>query len=79
MATDSFEATSLRGEPLAAPTFPDDIRVRLEARLMEARTAYARQPDDADALLLFNDGLYLNAHSVDFPGGHVRGQLGANK
>lgn len=52
MATDGFEATSLRGEPLAAPTFPDDIRVRLEARLMEARTAYARQPDDADALLL---------------------------
>lgn len=52
MATDGFEATSLRGEPLAAPTFPDDIRARLEARLVEARTAYARQPDDADALLL---------------------------
>jgi len=52
MASDDFEAQSLRGEPLAAPTFPDDIRARLEARLADAQAAYTRQPDDAGALLL---------------------------
>ncbi len=34
---------------------------------------------DADAVLLFNEGLYLNSHSAAFPGGHVRGQLTGNK
>ena len=53
MATDNFEATSLRGEPLAAPIFPDEVRDRLEVRLAEARSAYERRPDDADSLLLY--------------------------
>lgn len=52
MDMDNVEATSLRGEPLHAPTFPDDARVRLEAQYAEARAAYASQPDDADAILL---------------------------
>lgn len=34
---------------------------------------------DADALLLFSDGLYMNAHSTVLPAGVVRGQLSANK
>lgn len=34
---------------------------------------------DADALLFMSGGGYLNAHSVLFPGGEVRGQLGPNR
>lgn len=46
------EATSLLGEPLHHPTFPDGVRERLEAQVAEARAAYAAAPDDVDALLL---------------------------
>lgn len=34
---------------------------------------------DADATLLLTRGLYLNAHSIGFPTGEVRGQLLGNK
>jgi hypothetical protein len=34
---------------------------------------------DADALLLLNKGLYLNAHSPGFPTGETRGQLLGNR
>ena len=49
---DNVEATSLLGEPLHRPTFPDAVRERLETQLAEARTAYNAAPDDVDALLL---------------------------
>ncbi|MDQ6603188.1 MAG: hypothetical protein M3Z19_10725, partial [Chloroflexota bacterium] len=48
----TIEATSLLGEPLYRPTFPDDVRERLEAQLAEARVAYEAAPDDLDALML---------------------------
>ncbi len=47
-----IEATSLLGEPLHRPIFPEDVRERLEAQRAEARAAYAMTPDDVDALLL---------------------------
>ncbi len=47
-----IEATSLLGEPLHRPTFPDDVRERLETQRAEAQSAYAATPDDGDALLL---------------------------
>lgn len=49
---DTIEATSLLGEPLHRPIFPDDVRERLETQLAEARAAYEMVPDDVDALLL---------------------------
>lgn len=48
----TIEATSLLGEPVYRPTFPDDVRERLEAQLAEARAGYEDNPDDLDALML---------------------------
>lgn len=45
------EALSFAGQPLFAPAIDDDVRVRLERDLAEARAAYERDPDDADALI----------------------------
>jgi len=49
---DTIEATTLLGQPLHRPTFPDDVRERLEAQLAEARAGYAAVPESADAILL---------------------------
>jgi tetratricopeptide (TPR) repeat protein len=45
------EAQSLLGQPLAAPTLAPEDAARLEAQLAAARDAWARNPDDADALI----------------------------
>jgi tetratricopeptide (TPR) repeat protein len=45
------EAVSLLGTPLYAPELPLEQRQRLEAQLAEAYAAYARDPEDADAIL----------------------------
>lgn len=45
------EALSFSGQPLFAPAIDDDVRGRLERALAEARAAYERDPDDADALI----------------------------
>lgn len=45
------EATSLLGEPLYRPAQDSATRARLEANLAEARAAYDRAPDDADAII----------------------------
>jgi tetratricopeptide (TPR) repeat protein len=47
------EAVSLLGQPLYPPELPLDTRQRLEAQLAEARAAYERNPDDADALIWY--------------------------
>ena len=47
------EAVSLLGQPLYPPEQPIETRQRLERQLAEARTAYERNPDDADALLWY--------------------------
>lgn len=44
-------ATSLLGTPLAPPSLASGERARLEAELEEALAAWARNPDDADALI----------------------------
>lgn len=51
-SADEIEATSLLGEPLHRPAFPEDVRERLERDLAEATAAYAAAPDDVDALLV---------------------------
>ncbi len=48
----TVEATSLLGEPLERPIFPDDVQERLTAQLAEAQARYELHPDDVDALLL---------------------------
>jgi predicted Zn-dependent protease len=45
------EATSLFGEPLAAPPLPPDIQVDREAKLAAARAEAETHPDDVDALI----------------------------
>src|SRR5690606_8383587 len=45
------EALSLLGQPLFAPAIDGDARRRMEAQLAEARAAYERQPNDADAII----------------------------
>ena len=50
-APGSPEAISLLGAPLYAPELPLEQRQRMEADLAEAYSAYARDPDDADALI----------------------------
>ena len=50
--TDEIEATSLLGQPLQRPVFPDDVRERLAGQLAEAEAAYAAAPESADAILL---------------------------
>ena len=47
------EAVSLLGTPLYSPELPLENRQRLEAELAEARRAYERDPDDADAILWY--------------------------
>ena len=47
------EAVSLLGTPLYSPELPLEGRQRLEAELAEARRAYERDPDDADAILWY--------------------------
>jgi tetratricopeptide (TPR) repeat protein len=49
---DEIEATSLLGQPLQRPVFPDDVRERLAGQLAEAEAAYAAAPESADAILL---------------------------
>ena len=51
-AVDSpVEATSLLGEPLRRPVQAPETRARLEHDLAQARAAYDRTPDDADAII----------------------------
>jgi tetratricopeptide (TPR) repeat protein len=45
------EATSLLGEPLSAPTLPEDVAAARQADLAAAEAALAEAPDDADALI----------------------------
>lgn len=45
------EATSLLGAPLYAPELPLEARQRLEADLNAAYEVYARDPDNADAII----------------------------
>lgn len=45
------EVRSLLGQPLAAPAIAAKDRAQMEARLAEARTAWTKNPDDADALI----------------------------
>lgn len=45
------EALSLLGGPLFAPAIEPEARGRMEMQLAEARAAYERQPNDADAII----------------------------
>lgn len=45
------EATSLLGSPLFPPASADDVRAMMEADLAGARAVWARNVDDADALI----------------------------
>lgn len=45
------EVRSLLGQPLAAPAIAAQDRAQMEARLAEARAAWTKNPDDADALI----------------------------
>lgn len=45
------EALSLLGRPLFSPPLPDEVRERLERDLAEARSAYDRNPADAEAII----------------------------
>lgn len=47
------EARSLLGQPLYAPELPLETRQRLEAQLAEAKAAYDRDPEDAEALIWY--------------------------
>jgi tetratricopeptide (TPR) repeat protein len=51
-AHDEIEATSLLGQPLLRPVFPDDVRERLAGQLAQAEAGYAAAPESADAILL---------------------------
>jgi tetratricopeptide (TPR) repeat protein len=48
---DGREATSLLGKPLLRPEVSAENRARLEKDLADARAAYTRSPDDADAII----------------------------
>ena len=51
-ATESpVEAISLLGEPLLRPSPSPEVRERLERDLAQARAAYDRSPDDAEAII----------------------------
>jgi tetratricopeptide (TPR) repeat protein len=45
------ETLSMLETPLYAPSFPRDVRTRLEAELTSAKAAYAKDPKNADAAL----------------------------
>jgi tetratricopeptide (TPR) repeat protein len=45
------EALSLLGQPLAAPSIPDDTRRKLEADLAETRATYNKDPNNVDAII----------------------------
>lgn len=45
------EAISLLGKPLVPPALPEAVRQGHEARLAEARRAFDRAPNDADAII----------------------------
>ena len=45
------ETLSMLETPLYAPSFPRDVRARLEADLESAKTTYAKDPQNADAAL----------------------------
>src|SRR5690606_39233614 len=46
-----YEALSLLGEELHAPELAEERRIELERQLEEARAAYERDPNDADAII----------------------------
>jgi tetratricopeptide (TPR) repeat protein len=50
-ASSAPEAVSLFGEPLVSPELPPEIRADREAKLAEARAAWEKSPDDADAVI----------------------------
>jgi tetratricopeptide (TPR) repeat protein len=59
--SDGREATSLLGLPLMRPEIAETNRARLERELADARAAYERNPDDADAIIwLGRRTAYLN-------------------
>jgi tetratricopeptide (TPR) repeat protein len=59
--SDGREATSLLGHPLMRPEITESNRARLEKELADARAAYARNPNDAEALIwLGRRTAYLN-------------------
>jgi len=45
------EAISLLGDPLVRPALGDDARMRLEANLAAAQSAYERAPEEADSII----------------------------
>ncbi len=48
-AVESFEAISLLGDTLFAPSLPDSVRLVREAQLAEARRQLERSPEDPDS------------------------------
>lgn len=59
------EAMSLLGGALFAPVIPEEARERMERDLAEARAAYDRNPNDADAIIWLGRRLaYLGYYRV---------------
>jgi tetratricopeptide (TPR) repeat protein len=76
MSEIGVEAISLLGIPLGLPSFPDDIREKLDADVRAAQAAYDAKPDDPDALLLLGQRLGYRGRLRDaiaaFAGGIAR-------
>ena len=51
MLTSGAQAISLLGDTLYPPPLPEDVREDRDTRLTEARAAYERDPEDADAII----------------------------
>ena len=71
----AVEATSLLGERLVRPVQAPETRARLERDLAEARAAYDRAPDDADAIIWLGRRLaYLGRYrdAIDVFGEGIR-------
>jgi tetratricopeptide (TPR) repeat protein len=74
-AAQQTEAMSMLETPLYAPSFPRDVRARLESELEASRKAYAKDQADADAALGYiraqialghiGDALETIAHAIE--------------